>query len=288
MSTKRDYYEVLGISKSASEADIKSAYRKLALQWHPDKNADNKEEAEKKFKEINEAYQVLSDKQKRQTYDQFGHSAFENGGGGNPFSGGFRTGPFQWSYSSSGGNPFEGFGGAGGFGDPFDIFEQFFGGGMGGFSRQRKQRYSLRIEFMEAVKGTQKTVVIQGKERKIKVPAGAHDGVRIAFDDFEVVLDVKPDKRFSREGDDLIIEEEVPLVTAIVGGEIKVEGIDKAITMKVKQGTQSGTLVRLRGEGVPHLRGSGKGDLYIRLKVKIPEHVNGRQRELLKQFEQAG
>jgi molecular chaperone DnaJ len=290
MATKRDYYEVLGVSKSASDADIKAAYRKAALKWHPDRNADNKKEAEEKFKEINEAYQVLSDKQKRATYDQFGHAAFQNGGGapgGNPFSGGFRTGPFQWTYTSSGGNPFEGFG-EGGFGaDPFDIFEQFFGGGMGGF-RQRKPRYSLRIEFMEAVKGTEKTVVIQGKERKIKIPAGAAEGTRIQFDEFEVVIDVRPHNKFTREGYDLFSEEEVPLVTAILGGEIEVETINKPVKMKVKAGTQPNTLVRLRGEGVQHLQGRGKGDLYIRLKVRIPERLNSRQRELLKQFEQAG
>lgn len=292
MATKKDFYDILGVKKGASDADIKAAYRKAALKWHPDRNADNKKEAEAKFKEINEAYQVLSDKQKRQTYDQFGHSAFQNGGGaapgGNPFSGGFRTGPFQWSYtSSSGGNPFEGMGGDGGFGDPFDIFEQFFGGGAGGFARQRKPRYSIRVEFMEAVKGTEKTVVIQGKERKIKIPAGASEGTRIAFDEFEVVVDVRPDPKFTREGYDLFIEEEVPLVTAILGGEIKVNTVDKPVQMKIKAGTQPNSLVRLRGEGVPHIQGRSKGDLYIRLKVKIPEHLNGRQRELLKQFEQA-
>lgn len=291
MASKRDYYEILGVTKTASDAEIKSAYRKAALKWHPDRNADNKKEAEAKFKEINEAYQVLSDQQKKQSYDQFGHSAFEQGGGagGNPFAGGFRTGPFQWSYttSSSGGNPFEGFGGDAGFGDPFDIFEQFFGGGGGGFARQRKPRYSLRVEFMEAVKGTEKTVVIQGKERKIKIPAGASEGTRIQFDDFEVTIDVRPDAKFTREGYDLFIEEEVPLVTAILGGEIEIPTVNQKIKMKVKAGTQPNSLVRLRGEGVQHLQGRGKGDLYIRLKVKIPEHLNGRQRELLKQFEQA-
>ncbi|MEO8581914.1 MAG: J domain-containing protein [Patescibacteria group bacterium] len=292
MASKRDYYEILGVDKKASEADIKAAYRKMALKWHPDRNADNKKGAEEKFKEINEAYQVLSDKQKKQSYDQFGHAAFENGGGGgaagNPFAGGFRTGPFQWSYqSSSDGNPFEGFGGDAGFGDPFDIFEQFFGGSAGGFNRQRKPRYSLRIEFMEAVKGVEKTVVIQGKEHKIKIPAGASEGVRIQFDDFEVTIDVKPDARFTREGNDLFIEEDVPLVTAIIGGEIEVPTVNNPIKMKVKAGTQPNSLVRLRGEGVPHLRGHGKGDLYIRLKVKIPERLTGRQRELLRQFDQA-
>jgi DnaJ-class molecular chaperone len=293
MASKRDFYEVLGVKKGASEAEIKSAYRKLALQWHPDKHKDNKKAAEDKFKEINEAYQVLSDPQKKQTYDQFGHSAFENGGGGNPFSGGgnpfagggFRSGPFQWSYtSSSGGNPFEGMG-EGGFGDPFDIFEQFFGGGM---RQQRKPRYGLRIDFMEAVKGTEKSVVIQGKEKKIKIPAGASEGTRIQFDEFEVVLEVRPDDRFTREGDDLFIEQKISFVTAALGGEIEVPTVNKPIKIKVKAGTQPNSLIRLREEGVPHLRGRGNGDLYIRLRVEVPEKINGRQRELLKQFENAG
>ena len=290
MPSKRDYYEILGVTKSASAAEIKSAYRKLALQWHPDKHKDDKKAAEDKFKEINEANQVLSDDKKKQAYDQFGHAAFDgaSGMGGNPFTGGFRSGPFTWSYSSTGGNPFEGFsGGDAGFGDPFDIFEQFFGGGMGGFGRQRKPRYSLTVEFMEAIRGTEKTVVIQGKERKIKIPAGASEGTRIQFEDFEVTIDVRPDLRFSREGNDLFIEEEISFVTAILGGEVEVPTVNKPLKLKIKGGTQPNTLIRLRGEGAPHIQGRGKGDLYIRIKVMIPEKLNGRQRELLKQFEQS-
>lgn len=290
MATKRDYYEILGINKSASDAEIKSAYRKAALQWHPDKHPTNKEEAEAKFKEINEAYQVLSDKQKKQAYDQFGHSAFEGaaGMGGNPFGGGFRQGPFTWSYSTSGGNPFGGFADDAGFGDPFDIFEQFFGGGFGGaYGRQRKPRYSLTIEFMDAVKGTEKTVKVDGKERKIKIPAGAGDGTRIQFDEFEITLDVKPHDRFTRDGYDLFINEDISFVTAALGGDIQIPTLNKPIKMKVRAGTQPNTLVRLKGEGVPHVRGSGKGDLYVRLKVVVPEKLNNKQKQLLKQFEAA-
>lgn len=289
MSTKRDYYEILGVNKTATEADLKSAYRKLALQWHPDKHPDKKEEAEKKFKEINEAYQVLSDKQKRQAYDQFGHSAFEgaSGMGGNPFAGGQRTGPFTWSYSSTSGNPFGGFADDSGYGDPFDIFEQFFGGGFRGAYAQRKPRYSLTVDFMDAVKGSEKTVKVDGKEKKIKIPAGANDGTRIQFDEFEITLDVRPDKRFTREGYDLFVDEEVSFVMAALGGEVEVPTINKPIKMKVRAGTQPNTLVRLKGEGVPFLRGSGKGDLYVRLKVTVPEKLNNKQKQLLKEFEKA-
>jgi DnaJ-class molecular chaperone len=287
MPSKRDYYEILGVKKGASDSEIKSAYRKMALQWHPDKHKDDKATAEAKFKEINEAYQVLSDAKKKQAYDQFGHSAFEGaaGMGGNPFTGGFRSGPFTYSYSSSSGNPFSGFGDDSNFGDPFDIFEQFFGGGFGGFQRQRKPRYSIRVDFMEAVKGTEKTVVIQGKEKKIKIPAGAAEGTRIQYDDFEVTVDVRPDPRFSREGNDLFIDEQVSFVTAILGGEIEVPTIDDPIKIKVKPGTQPNTLVRLRGMGAPHIRGRGRGDLYIRLKIQIPEKISSHQKQLLQEWE---
>lgn len=292
MPTKRDYYEILGVAKTATEAELKSAYRKLALQWHPDKHADDKKAAEEKFKEINEAYQVLSDPKKKQAYDQFGHSAFEGaaGMGGNPFAGGARSGPFTWSYSTSGGNPFAGFGGDAGFDDPFEIFEQFFGGaGFGGFSRQaRKPRYGLTIDFLEAVKGTEKKVQVEGKERTIKVPAGASDGTRIQFEDFEVTLGVQPHPRYTRDGYDLFIDEEITFPTAALGGQIEVPTLDeKPLKLKVRPGTQPNTLIRLRGEGVTHLRGRGRGDLYVRLKVTVPEKLNNRQKQLLREFEKA-
>src|SRR5260221_606909 len=185
MPTKRDFYEVLGLKKGASAADIKAAYRKMALKYHPDHNKEK--DAEKNFKEINEAYQVLADDTKRKNYDQFGHAAFDpaaGGAGGNPFAGGFRGGaggPFTYSFSTNGGaggNPFEGMD----FGDPFDIFESFFGGGGGfGGGGKRRQRYSLTIEFMDAVKGAEKQVEIDGKKRTIKIPPGADDGTRIRF-----------------------------------------------------------------------------------------------------------
>src|SRR3989344_1859280 len=177
MAAKSDYYDILGVSKSASADELKKAYRKQALEWHPDRHAgSDKEAAEKRFKEINEAYQVLSDTQKRSAYDQFGHSAFAPGGGsagfsGNPFAGGAqggKYGPFTYTYTTSGGgqNPFGNYD----FGDPFDIFESFFGGGSP-FRQKQIPRYSIAIEFMDAVKGVEKEVSIEGKRRKIKIPA---------------------------------------------------------------------------------------------------------------------
>jgi molecular chaperone DnaJ len=287
MPTKRDYYEVLGVSKTATDAEIKSAYRKMALKFHPDKN--KAADAETKFKEINEAYQILSDKQKRGTYDQFGHAAFDpasgmggaGAGGGNPFGGGFGgfsgSGPFTWSYSSTGGgNPNMD------FNDPFDIFESFFGGGFGG--GQRRPRYGLRVEFMEAVKGVTKEVMVEGKKQTIKVPPGANDGTRLRFGDFDVTIDVAPHPQFKRDGYDVFVDQEISYAVAALGGEIEVPTLDGKLKMKVRAGTQSHTLVRLRGEGVPHLQSRGKGDLYVRLVIAVPESLSSVQKQLLEQL----
>ena len=195
---KSDYYDILGVTKSASADELKRAYRKQALEWHPDRHKDDKEAAEKRFKEINEAYQVLSDPQKKSAYDRFGHQAFEPGGGfgraggGSPFAGqGGQWGPFTYTYSTSGGDgsPFAGYD----FSDPFDIFESFFGGGNP-FRQTRKQiqRYSIAIDFMEAVNGVEKEVTVEGKRRKIKIPAGVDEGQRIRFDDFILSINIKP------------------------------------------------------------------------------------------------
>jgi curved DNA-binding protein len=286
MPTKRDYYEILGVPKSASEAEIKSAYRKMALKHHPDKNKEK--DAEAKFKEINEAYQVLSDAQKRKTYDQFGHAAFDpaNGmggaGGGNPFAGGFGgQGPFTWSYNGSGGaggNPFEGMD----FSDPFDIFESIFGGG--GFGGQRRARYSMRINFMDAVKGAEKEVEIDGKKHKVKIPAGANDGTRLRFDSFDITLDIKPDPVFKRQGDDVFVDQIISYPIAALGGVTQVPSLNGSIKLKVKPGTQSHSLVRVQGEGVQHLQGKGKGDLYVRLIVRVPQKLSRDEKRIIEEL----
>lgn len=285
MATKRDYYEILGVKKGASKSDIKSAYRKAALKWHPDKNQDKKEEAEQKFKEINEAYQVLSDDKKKQAYDQFGHQAFDpsQGMGGNPFAGGNPFGGNTYTYTYSGGqNPFQN----ADFGDPFDIFEQFFGGG---FARaQARPRYSLSVDFVEAIKGITKEVEIDGKKHKIKVPAGANDGTRIRFSEFDVSINVRTHPRYKREGYDLFVDEKIPFSMAALGGTTEVETIDEKLKLKVRAGTQSHTMVRLRGEGVPHVRGQGKGDLYVRFIVEVPEKLNRQQKKAVQKLEEVG
>ncbi len=294
MAAKRDYYEILGVSKSASLDEIKKAYRKLALEWHPDRNKSP--QANEKFKEINEAYAVLSDSNKRSTYDQFGHSAFQPGMGGapgqGPFGGGaYRQGPFTYTYYTSGdggGFPF----GAEGF-DPFDIFEQFFGGGFGrAGGRTRHETYQITVDFMEAMRGATKEVHLprgqagEGSVRKtIKIPAGVDTGSRIRFDDFDIVIEVRPDRHFQRQGDDLVIEHEIPFSLAALGGTIEVPTIDGEVKLRVQPGTQPGTLIRLRGKGAPHVRGTGRGDEYVRIQLRIPTHLSKRQKELLQELD---
>jgi len=283
MPTNRDYYDILGVPKTATAAEIKSAYRKAALQYHPDRNKEAGAEA--KFKEINEAYEVVGNEEKRKAYDQFGHAAFQQGGfgGGNPFAGGYGQGPFTYRYTTGqGGNPFEGMD-MGGFSDPFDIFESFFGGG---FSRRpRKPVYSLEISFMDAVKGAQKTIEVEGKQKTIQIPAGADDGTRIRFTDFDLRLSVRPDPIYKRDGDDLYVDVKVSFHQAILGGDIMVPTIDGDLKMKLRPGTQPGTMVRLRGQGVTRLNTRGRGDEYVRIVVTIPEHVSREQREALQAFE---
>jgi len=296
MATKRDYYDILGVSKSASAQEIKSAYRKLALEWHPDRNkAAN---ANEKFKEINEAYAVLSDTKKKETYDQFGHAAFQpgmGGGGQGPFGGGGRQGPFQYYYSTSGGQGGSPFGGMGSdFIDPFEIFEQFFGGGFSPRGRARPHpAYEITIDFMDAVRGVTREVHVpageagEGSVRKsIKIPAGVDTGSRIRFDEFDLVVSVRPDKRFHREGDDIIIEESIPFSMAALGGVVDVPTIEESVKIRIQPGTQPGTLIRLRGKGVPHVRGSGRGDQYVKIGLKVPTHLSRRQKELLEELEE--
>jgi DnaJ-class molecular chaperone len=298
MAAKSDYYDILGVSKSASSEEIKKAYRKQALAWHPDRHKDEKETAERKFKEVNEAYQVLSDPQKKSAYDQFGHEAFAPGGGfrggDSPFGQGFGTqtgqyGPFTYTYTTrggDGGSPFAGFD----FGDPFDIFESFFGGGSPFAGRQRRQipRYSLPLDFMEAVKGTEKTVNVGGKKRHIKIPAGIYEGARIDFGDFTLSVNIKPHKIFERDEDNLYVRINIPFSLAVLGGEIKVPTLSGEVKIRVRAGTQSGTVIRLRGRGVPHLHGHGAGDEYVRLNILVPEKLSREQKEMVNSLTSLG
>jgi len=285
---KPDYYDILGVNKSATADEIKKAYRKQALEWHPDKHKDNKEAAEKRFKEINEAYQVLSDTQKRQAYDQYGHAAFTPGGGfgaqgqANPFAGFGKQGPFTYSYST-GGNA-AGFD----FGDPFEIFEQFFGGGTPFRQARSVPRYSIDISFMEAVNGVEKEVSLEGKKRKIKIPAGVDEGTRIQFDDFILSVNVRPHEIFERDGADIYVRVEIPYSLAALGGEIKVPTVDEELKIRVRAGTKSGSMMRLKERGIKRLRGSGKGDQYVRLIVDVPNRLTREQRAIVNDLKKEG
>lgn len=287
MAATNDYYSILGVNKSSTADEIKKAYRKLALQYHPDRNSTK--EGEEKFKEITKAYEVLSDPQKRQTYDQYGAAAFENGGGaGGPF-GGFgggqsgRYGPFSYTYSG-GSNDGQGFD-FGGFSDPFEIFEQFFGGASPFGSRQRRPVYSLSLSFSEAVHGTEKEVNIDGKKQKIKIPPGVDTGTRMRFGEFDLIFDVASDPSFQREGSDVITTEEITFPQAVLGDTLEVKTVDEKVTIKIPSGTQPDTLIRLKGKGIQRLQSTSKGDHYVRIKVIIPKTVTKKQRELLEQFE---
>ena len=294
---QKDFYKVLGVLRNASADEIKKAYRKLALTYHPDKNKSK--EAETKFKGINQAYEVLSDPKKKEAYDLYGPDAFSQGATGQgPFGGGFggqqggQYGPFTYTYTTSEedfsarGGPASGWD-FGGFSDPFEIFEQFFGGGSSPFSqRQRKPAYSLTIDFMESMHGTTKKISIEGKDQTIKIPAGVDDGSRIKFPDYDIVLDVSKDPRFKREGSDIISEVEVPFYKAALGDTVNVLTVDGQVKLSVPSGTQPDTVVRLAQRGAPHLRGSGRGDHYVKIKVIIPKNLSSHQKTLLKQFEE--
>ena len=296
MAAKSDYYDILGVGKSASADELKKAYRKQALEWHPDRHKDDKEAAEKRFKEINEAYQVLSDPQKKVAYDQYGHAAFAPGGGfgarGEAYSpfGGTQTGrygPFTYTYTTYGGqgqNPFGNFD----FGDPFEIFEQFFGGGNPFAQTKQVPRYSLTIDFMEAIKGVTKEVSIDGKKRKIKIPVGIHEGHSINFNDFILSVNIKTHEIFERDGEDIYVKVPIPFSLATLGGEIKVATVWGDVKIRVRPGTQSGTMVRLKGQGAPILNGRGRGDEYVRLNVLVPERLTREQKRIVEEMEEEG
>lgn len=283
---EKDFYSILGVSKSATEVEIKKAYRKLALQYHPDRNKGEKS-AEAKFKEVTKAYEVLLDPQKRKTYDQFGAAAFEQGGpgAGGPFGGfgGFtgQQGPFTYTYSTNGGN-FD----FGGFSDPFEIFEQFFGGANPfGQRAQRRDTYSLTISFMEAVNGVTKRVNMGGRSQTIKIPAGVSDGSRVRFGDSDVIIEVNQHPKFKRQGYDIISEQDLSFPKAALGDTLEVETVQGNVKIKIPAGTQPDTLIRLRGKGVKMLQSSTHGDHYVRIKVVIPKNLTGHQKDLLKEFE---
>lgn len=353
MAAKRDYYEVLGVSKTATPDEIKKAYRKLAKESHPDLHPDDKA-AEARFKEINEANEVLSDPDKRARYDQFGMDGPQMGGGG---FGGFGFDPSQM----------------GGF---ESIFDQLFGGGMGGArSRNAPQqgndlRFSLRISFEEAAFGAKKSFeftrnehcdvchgsgakpgtqpvtcqtcggsgqvrsgggfmvtvrpchvcggtgkVIKepcagcggsGHQRRkrtanVNIPAGIDDGQVIVMGgqgepgrnggpngDLQIVISVTPHRLFKRDGMNLYMEMPISFAQAALGAELEIPTLEGSVKQRIPEGTQTDTTFRIKGKGMPRLRSNLKGDLVVTVRVEVPKRMNDRQKELLRQFEEAG
>ncbi len=275
---KKDYYEILGVQKTASTEDIKKAYRREARKYHPDVN--KAAGAEEKFKEINESYQVLSDPQKKSAYDQFGHSAFEPGGGfggTQPGGGGFRT--YTWTNGDIGGFDF------GGFADPFDIFEMVFGQKSPFGQQARLPRYIFNLDFMEAVHGVAKEIEIDGKRQKIRIPPGVDDGSEVRFASFVIVCQVSPHPQFKRRGYDIISEKEVSFSQAALGTIIDIETVDGHVRIRIPAGTQPGTQVRLRGKGVTRVSGHGRGDHYVILRLHVPSKLSKEQKRLLEDLE---
>jgi molecular chaperone DnaJ len=355
--SKRDYYEVLGVGRNATDEEIKKAYRRLARQYHPDVN--KAPDAEAKFKEIKEAYEVLSDKEKRAAYDRFGHAATDGSMGGFGAGGGFDGG----------------FGDMGGFGDLFDIF--FGGGGRRNANAPKRGadlQYNLTIEFKDAVFGMETDITVPrtencdacggtgakpgtrpeacsachgtgqqefvqttpfgrivnrrtcpacrgegriireacsdcrgtGKVKRqrkihIKIPAGVDDGaqLRVAGEgeaglrggppgDLYVVLHVKPHDFFEREGDDLYCEVPITFAQAALGDEIEVPTLTEKVKLKIPPGTQTHTYFRLKGRGVPRLRGYGQGDQHVKVVVVTPTNLTEEQKRLLREFAALG
>ncbi len=286
---EKDYYDILGVKKAATADELKKAYRGLAKKFHPDKNKGNKD-AENKFKEISEAYAVLSDKEKREQYDRLGKEAFHFGGGGggaNPFGGGASPfGGFDFSQFSGGARARGGRRSTGGSGGFTDIFSDLFGGGGAGFE-QGPQRGTdleaeLTIDFRDAILGTTMDLVINGKGVKVKIPEGVSDAQRIRLrgkgasgsnggqaGDLNVLIHVRTHPLFERRGDDIYIDLPITVGEAIRGGEVEVPTLHGPVRARIPAGTQGGQTFRLRGKGVK--KKTSAGDHYYRVEVTVPK-----------------
>ena len=276
-----DFYSILGVSKSAGADEIKSAYKRKVVEWHPDRNKSA--DATDMIKKINKAYEVLSDPEKKVVYDQVGHDQYESrGGGGRP---GGQGGGYS-SYAPGGFNVDFDFGGAA---NVEDIFESFFGGGSPfgtrGKAKPRRPVYEMTLTFEEAIAGVTKHTVIEGKQKEVKIPAGVDNGMRVRFSDFDVVLRVKPHPYFRREGQDLFYDKDIPYTLATLGGSIKVPLVEGSIDLKVRPGTQSGTRVRLSGKGIPYPNQNHWGDFYVTFKIHVPQKVSAKAKKLLEELQ---
>jgi curved DNA-binding protein len=291
----KDYYQVLGVSRSASTEEIRKAYRKLAMQYHPDRNPGDKQ-SEERFKEINEAYQVLNDPQKRAHYDRVGsaYSNWQQRGG----QGGFDWG--RWAGGAPGGTRVE-------YGDLNDLFggdtglfseffRTIFGGGMGTAGTRTSRaapayQQQVEISLEDAFNGTTMQLQANGKRKEVKIPPGVRTGskVRVAGSgpngmDLYLIVQVKDHENFERKGNDLHTTAKVSAFTAFLGGEAEVETITGKVKLTIPAGTQPEQVFRVAGRGMPQLKSpNSRGDLFVRLKVEIPRHLSSKQRELLEE-----
>lgn len=304
----KDYYDILGVSRSATQKEIKKAYRKLARQHHPDVNQGDPV-SEQKFKDINEAYEVLKDEEKRQKYDRFGKDwdKFAQGGG--------RPEDFWGQYGGGGSRTvspeeFEQMFGGGAGGSGFSsFFEALFnqgraqnGGGFGGFQQQmqgRDMEHTVQITLEEAFNGTERTLSYEdGRSFTAKIPRGIGNGKRLRLrgkgqpgmngagaGDLLLTIDVMPNNRFERDGDNLKTAVTVDLYTALLGGKAEVSSIDKTVKLTIPAGTDSGKQIRLRGLGMPKLKNNDeRGDLLATINVQLPKELTEKERELFEQL----
>ncbi len=312
MSTK-DYYEILGLSKGASEDDIKKAYKKLAFKYHPDKNPGDTK-AEERFKDISEAYAVLSDQKKRAQYDRFGADGFHQRYSQEDIFRGANLGDiFAEMGFASGGDIFSQiFGGAGRAGGRRSAnvsFEDLFGGG--GFGPQasppKGQDYSLNlaVDLMEAFAGAEKTIEYmvggQKKSIKVKIPPGVDSGHKLRLTgkgaaaghggppgDLYLNITVKKHPLFARDGSDITVDREIKLSEAALGTTIEVPTLDGTRKLKVPPGIKGGTCLRIKGRGLPHFKKQGRGDEFVRVQIAAPKNLSDKQKKLFEQLAQEG
>lgn len=341
MAAKRDYYEVLGIGRNADEKTIKKAYRKLAKKYHPDANAGNPEN-EKRFKEVTEAYSVLSDPEKKKLYDRFGHAAFEQGAGPDGFQGssygsgyqGFTEGPegyrefhFEGNADDLFGDMFKdifrgrggsGFGGQSFHGQSFqdgnfyqDGFGEGFGGRNGGAGFRRKGsdlHAEISVKFEEAAFGCEKRITLQdpaaagqNQSLQVHIPAGIDTGQSVRLrgkgmpgsgggEPGDLFLKVTVEQRpgYERKGMDVYTTVDIPYTTAVFGGEIRVQTLYGDVICKVKEGTQSGSRIRLKGKGIVSMKDAAvHGDQYVTVQIQVPRHLNREARQKLMEYKRA-
>ena len=311
---EKHYYQTLGVSENASQEEIKRAYRKLAMQYHPDRNPGNKE-AESKFKDVSEAYAVLSDPEKRKQYDTFGAAGFQNRFSQEDifrdfdFGSIFREFGFRGGQNSNIFTQFFGGGGPSSFKGRGPTQRQHYGGGFGGQGRGVKGQdliYELSLTLEEAAKTTEKTIsyASRGKQEQVsvKIPAGVSTGKRLRLSgkggpgpyggpagDMFIQIRVLDHPTFRREGDDLYLSREILFSEAVNGTEVEVPTLDgKTLRLKVPPGTQPNAKLRMKGYGMPRMNGRGKGDAYAQIAVKVPRKLNRKQKEALKKLAEAG